>query len=54
MNIHVPGRNRLEHTGISIELIGVVVDFSNGSVTHEFLQEKKILEAAGAIMGKKV
>ena len=54
VNIHVPGRNRLEHTGISIQLIGVVIDFSNGVVTHEFLQEERSLEPAGVIMGKKV
>ena len=54
VNIHVPGRNRLEHTGISIQLIGVVIDFSNGVVTHEYLQEERSLEPAGVIMGKKV
>ena len=54
MNIHVPGRNRLEHTGLAIQLIGVVIDFSNGAVTHEFLHEEKSLESAGVIMGKKV
>lgn len=53
VNIHVPGRSRLEHTGISIQLIGVVIDFSNGATTHEFLQEEKSLEAAGVVMGKK-
>ena len=54
VNIHVPGRSRLEHTGISIQLIGMIIDFAKEGTTFEFLQEEKELESAGSIMGRKV
>ena len=54
MDIHIPGRTRLEHTGIMIQLVGVIVDFANGGELHEFLQEEKQLEKAGTLMGRKV
>ena len=54
MNIHIPGRTRLEHTGIMIQLVGVSVNFANGGEVHEFLQEEKQLEKAGTLMGRKV
>ncbi|KAK8793016.1 hypothetical protein WA538_002527 [Blastocystis sp. DL] len=53
VNIRVPGRSRLEHTGISIQLIGMIIDFSKDGTTFEFLQEEKELESAGSIMGRK-
>ena len=52
--MHVPNRGRLEHTGISIELIGVLIDFTNGANAIEFLHETKQLEKPGTIMGKRV
>ena len=54
VNIRVPGRSHLEHTGISIQLIGMIIDFSRDATTFEFLQEEKELESAGSIMGRKV
>lgn len=54
MDIHIPGRTRLEHTGIMIQLVGVIVDFANGGELHEFLHEEKQIEKAGTLMGKKV
>lgn len=53
MTIHVPNRMRLEHTGIQISLCGDVVDFTNGTTIHSFLEETRQLEKAGVIMGIK-
>jgi len=39
---------------MSIQLIGMIIDFSKDGTTFEFLQEEKELESAGSIMGRKV
>ena len=50
----MPNRGRLEHTGITVELIGALIDFTNGANVIEFCHEQKVLEKPGVIMGKKV
>lgn len=54
VSFHIPNKGRLEHTGISIELIGALVDFTNGASVTELLHEEKQIEKPGTIMGKKV
>ena len=54
VEVHVPNKQRLEHTGITIELMGDVIDFTNDSNIINFLHEEKELEKPGVIMGRKV
>ena len=54
VEVHVPNKQRLEHTGITVELIGDIIDFTNDANVINFLHEEKELEKPGAIMGRKV
>ena len=54
VEVPVPNKQRLEHTGITIELMGDVIDFTNDSNIINFLHEEKELEKPGVIMGRKV
>ena len=54
VEVHVPNKQRLEHTGITVELIGDVIDFTNDANVINCLHEEKELEKPGTIMGRKV
>ena len=54
VEVHVPNKQRLEHTGITVELIGDVIDFTNDANVINFLHEEKELEKPGTIMGRNV
>ncbi len=54
VEVHVPNKQRLEHTGITVELIGDVIDFTNDANVINFLHVEKELEKPGTIMGRKV
>ena len=54
VEVRVPNKQRLEHTGITVELIGDIIDFTNDANVINFLHEVKEVEKPGAIMGRKV
>ena len=43
----------MEHTGITMKLIGSIIDYKNGAESIDFLTEEKLIEKPGIITGKK-